>query len=59
MYDFWSGSTGACTPLRYHLNYRNYLYLTSGKARIKLIPPHYTKYLEIIKITKTVNTDPL
>ena len=49
IYDFWSGSTGACTPLRYHLNYRNYLYLTSGKARIKLIPPHYTKYLEIYK----------
>jgi hypothetical protein len=49
LYDFWSGSVGSCTPMRYHLNYRNYLYLTSGKARIKLIPPKYTKYLDIYK----------
>jgi hypothetical protein len=49
MYDIWSGSTGSCTPLRYHLNYRNYFYVTSGKVRIKLIPPHYSKYLSIYK----------
>ena len=49
IYDFWSGSKGAVTPLRYHNNYRNYFYITSGIVKIKLIPPHYTKYLNIQK----------
>ena len=49
MYDFWSGSIGACTPLRYHLCYRNYIYVTSGRIKMKLIPPHYAKYLSIYK----------
>ena len=44
-YDFWSGSLETETPLRYNVNYRNYLYVTSGKIRIKLVSPHYTKYL--------------
>ena len=44
-YDIWSGSVGARTPLRYGLNYRNFLYLTTGKAKVKLIAPHYKKYL--------------
>lgn len=47
IYDFWSGSNGSITPLRYNNSYRNYLYVTSGKASIKLIPPNYTKYLNI------------
>jgi len=47
IYDMWSGSIGACTPLRYHLNYRNYFYVTRGRIKMKLIPPHYSRYLDI------------
>ena len=46
-YDFWSGSIGAQTPLRYNLDYRTFLYLTSGKAKLKLIPPHSIRYLNV------------
>lgn len=49
LYDLWSGSVNANTPLRYHLCYRNYFYVTSGKVKMKLIPPKYTKYLNIYK----------
>jgi hypothetical protein len=49
IYDWWSGSIGSMTPLRYHNSYRNYFYLTSGKVSIKLIPPIYAKYLDITK----------
>ena len=49
MYDFWSGSSGATTPLRYNNNYRNFLYVTTGKVKLKLIPPHYSKYLNVKK----------
>jgi hypothetical protein len=45
MYDFQCGSKGAKTPLRYSLNYRNYLYVTDGHVKLKLICPHYSKYL--------------
>ena len=45
MYDFQCGSKGAKTPLRYSLNYRNYLYVTDGYVKLKLICPHYSKYL--------------
>ena len=44
-YDFCSGSLKSYTPLRYNLNYRNYLCVTQGKIRIKLISPVYSKYL--------------
>jgi len=44
-YDFCSGSNQSYTPLRYYLNYRNYLCITEGKIRIKLISPIYSKYL--------------
>ena len=44
-YDFCSGSNNSYTPLRYNLNYRNYLCVTQGKIRIKLISPIYSKYL--------------
>ena len=40
---------GSETPLRYHNSYRNYLYITSGKAKVKLIPPKYSRYLNIQK----------
>jgi len=45
MYDFLSGSIDSHTPLRYNLNYRNYYYVTSGKIKIKLVAPQYSKYL--------------
>ena len=49
IYDIWSGSIGAQTPLRYNLEYRTFIYITSGKAKLKLIPPHSGKYLNIEK----------
>jgi len=49
IYDIWSGSIGAQTPLRYNLEYRTFLYITSGKAKLKLIPPHSAKYLNTEK----------
>lgn len=45
IYDFLSGSIDSHTPLRYNLDYRNYYYITSGKVKIKLVPPQYSKYL--------------
>jgi hypothetical protein len=44
-YDILFGSAGTCTPLRYEINYRNFLILTEGSAQIKLAPPYCTKYL--------------
>jgi len=49
IYDFISGSVSCRTPLRYNLNYRNYLYVTSGRINIKLIPPSGGKYLNTKK----------
>ena len=49
IYDFWSGSANTRTPLRYNLDYRNFIYLTSGKAKLKLIPPNSTRYLNLEK----------
>ena len=37
------------TPLRYNLEYRTFIYLTSGKAKLKLIPPHSSRYLNVEK----------
>ncbi len=48
-YDVWSGSVGSRTPLRYSLCYRNFICLTSGAARVKLIPPQASRYLYTIK----------
>jgi hypothetical protein len=44
-YDIMMGSAGTCTPLRYEINYRNFLLLTEGTAQIKMTPPHSAKYL--------------
>ena len=44
-YDIIMGSKDTCTPIRYEINYRNYLLLTQGSAQIKLAPPHSIKYL--------------
>ena len=48
VYDLWSGSVATHTPLRHSLYYRNFIYLTQGSIRIKLIPPHHSKYLHKI-----------
>jgi len=48
-YDLWSGSVETHTPLRYYLYYRNFLYLTQGHVTLKLIPPHSSKYLHVVK----------
>ncbi len=48
-YDICSGSKNSYTPLRYNLNYRNYLCVTQGQVRIKLISPIYSRYLYEIK----------
>ncbi len=49
IYDFYSGSIGSSTPLRYELNYRNFFYVTSGNISVKLICPKYSKYLYLDK----------
>lgn len=49
IYDFWCGSKNAVTPLRYFNNYRNFFYVTKGNVKVKLIPPQYSKYLQIKK----------
>jgi hypothetical protein len=45
LYDVMTGSSGAHTPLRYDMNYRNYYLITHGNVSITLIPPKYSKYL--------------
>ena len=45
-YDFMSGSEESYTPLRYNINYRNFYLVTSGKIKLKLIPPSNGKYLQ-------------
>ena len=44
-YDIMLGSRGACLPLRYHTNYRQFLSVNSGKIRVKMTPWKSTKYL--------------
>jgi hypothetical protein len=48
-HDIFLGSPGATTPLRYRLETHQYLYVTSGKIRVKLCPPKYTKFIPLIK----------
>lgn len=45
MYDIYMASTNTITPLRYEVNYRNYLLVTQGSIRVMLIPPKDTRYL--------------
>ena len=44
-YDYSIGSNNATTPLRYELNYKNYIYVPNGTINIKLVPPRYKKHL--------------
>ena len=48
-YDYIRGSENSITPLRYELNYRSYLFLLSGKVKVKLSPPKSSRYLHQIK----------
>ncbi len=45
LYDVMTGATGAYTPLRYDVNYRNYYLVTHGSIDVVLIPPKYSKHL--------------
>jgi hypothetical protein len=48
-YDVWFGFTKTITPFRYNMDYRTFLMVSHGKVRVKLISPHYTRYLDPIK----------
>ena len=48
-YDIMYGSNNSTTPLKYELNYRNYILVTEGSITIRLIPPNNTKYLYLNK----------
>ena len=48
-YDICSGSIKSFTPVRYNLNYRNYIFVTEGRVKLRLISPFYSKYLHLIK----------
>ena len=45
LYDIMFASLNAETPLRYDVNYRNYMLVTNGKVIIRLFAPKSTKYL--------------
>jgi hypothetical protein len=44
-YDILMGTSGAVTPFKYELNYRNFFMVTQGSLQIKLSPPKSAKYL--------------
>lgn len=44
-YDVAFGNVGHHTPLRHHLNYRNYVMVTSGAAGVMMAAPKYTREL--------------
>jgi len=48
-YDYLFGAKNANTILKYHTNYRKFLYVISGKVRIKMTSWNYTKYLQSYK----------
>jgi hypothetical protein len=48
MYDIYMASVNTVSPLRYDVNYRNYLLVSQGSVRIMLIPPKDTRYLHVI-----------
>jgi hypothetical protein len=47
-YDFQMAAEKTQTPFRYELNFRNYLLVTEGSAKVKLAPPKSSKYLYTI-----------
>jgi len=52
-YDLIIGKSGSSTKLKYDLHYRNYLYVTHGKCRVKLFSPQNKKNLTVIKNYET------
>jgi len=46
-YDMLFGTINSCTPLKYNVFNRNYFYVCDGTAKIKLIPPMFSKYLHV------------
>ena len=46
-YDFIFGANNASTPLKYEINYRNYILSTGENIKIRLIPPKYVNYFNI------------
>ena len=44
-YDFMMASEGTQSPLRYDINYRNYIMVLHGNVKVKLTPPKSSKYL--------------
>ena len=44
-YDYSLGSANTTTPLRYELNFKNYIYVPNGNIKLKLVPPRYKKHL--------------
>ena len=49
IYDILFSSKNTKTILKYELNYRNFLLVTQGSVKIKLIPPKSSRYLYTIK----------
>ena len=47
-HDILFGSKNSYTPLRYELNYRNYIYVINGTIDIMLTIPNNIKYLDVI-----------
>lgn len=43
--DLMFGSMGASTPMRYHMEYRNFICVRSGKIKVKMTPWKSRKYL--------------
>jgi len=48
-HDLLFGSPNTVTPLRYHIDNRTFLAVTSGKIRLKMTPWKSTKYLQLEK----------
>jgi hypothetical protein len=49
IYDFQFSSNNTKTILKYELNYRNFILVTQGSVKVKLIPPKSSRYLYTIK----------
>jgi mannose-6-phosphate isomerase-like protein (cupin superfamily) len=48
-FDILFGSKNTCTPLRYHMNYRHFYIVHSGKITVKMTPWKSHKYLHTVK----------
>lgn len=47
-YDFMYGSKHAFTPLRYHMDYQQYIVVNEGKIRVKMAPWKFSQILDPI-----------